>query len=160
MLQRDRLTQKSGDYCRDVCGQAGSCQRLDHARRHNDLSLRCRDALRYERLREYENTGLAPEEVIQLNTRKAYIKIDDSIKNIEILPCPFCGSGANLMKSSKGYSSGQNWALVDGWKVECSNGCCKTKEFKDEIYHADSGEVIVEHNGAYEAVVAWNTRKN
>lgn len=32
MLQRDRLTQKSGDYYRDECGQAGTCQRLDHAR--------------------------------------------------------------------------------------------------------------------------------
>lgn len=75
MLQRDRLTQKSGDYCRDECGQAGTCQRLDHARRHNDLSLRCKDALRYERLREYENIGFAPEEVNQLDTREAYIKM-------------------------------------------------------------------------------------
>lgn len=75
MLQRDRLTQKSGDYCRDECGQAGTCPRLDYARRHNDLSLRCRDALRYERLREYENTGFAPKEVIQLYTRDAYIKM-------------------------------------------------------------------------------------
>lgn len=75
MLQRDRLTQKSGDYCRDECGQAGTCPRLDHARRHNNLSLRCRDALRYERLREYENTGFAPKEVIQLDTRDAYIKM-------------------------------------------------------------------------------------
>lgn len=86
--------------------------------------------------------------------------IDDSAKSVKILPCPFCGSVAKLRKSSKGYSGGQNWALTDGWKVVCPNDCCKTKEFKDEIYHADSGEVIIEHNGAYEAVEAWNTRKN
>ena len=70
-----RLTQKSGDYCRDECGQHASCQRLDHARRHKDLSLRCKDALRYERLREYENTGFSPEEVMDLDTREAYLKM-------------------------------------------------------------------------------------
>ena len=48
MLLRDRLTKKSGDYCLDECGQTGTCPRLDHARRHNDLSLRCGDALRYD----------------------------------------------------------------------------------------------------------------
>ena len=75
MLTRDRLTQKSGDYCRDECGQDKSCQRLDHAGRHNDLSLRCKDALRYERLREYENTGFSPEEVIELSDKEAYLKM-------------------------------------------------------------------------------------
>lgn len=75
MLLRDRLTKKSGDYCRDECGQDKSCQRLDHARRHNDLSLRCKDALRYERLRDYENTGFLPEEVMELSTKEAYLKM-------------------------------------------------------------------------------------
>ena len=56
MLTRDRLTQKSGDYCRDECGQDKSCQRLDHARRHNDLSLRCKD-------------------VIELSDKEAYLKM-------------------------------------------------------------------------------------
>ena len=75
MLLRDRLTKKSGDYCRDECGQDKSCQRLDHARCHNDRSLRCKDALRYERLRDYENTGFSPEEVIELSTKEAYLKM-------------------------------------------------------------------------------------
>ncbi|WP_300685460.1 hypothetical protein [Acutalibacter sp. 1XD8-36] len=75
MLLRDRLTKKSGDYCRDECGQDKSCQRLDHAQRHNDISLRCKDALRYERLRDYENTGFSPEEVLELSTKEAYLKM-------------------------------------------------------------------------------------
>ncbi len=75
MLARDRLTKKSGDYCRDECGQDKTCQRLNFARRHNELSGRCKDALRYERLREYENTGFSPKEVMQLDTREAYLKM-------------------------------------------------------------------------------------
>lgn len=29
MLLRDRLTKKSGDYCRDECGQGGTCPRRE-----------------------------------------------------------------------------------------------------------------------------------
>lgn len=51
----DRLTTPDGDYCRDECGMANSCKRLRDARLLNDLSRRCDDALRYDRLRMYEN---------------------------------------------------------------------------------------------------------
>lgn len=51
----DRLTTPDGDYCRDECGQAGTCKRLECARVMGNMSLRCKDALRYERLRMYEN---------------------------------------------------------------------------------------------------------
>ena len=51
----NRLTTPDGDYCRDVCGMANTCRRLQVARLLDDLSRRCDDALRYERLRMYEN---------------------------------------------------------------------------------------------------------
>lgn len=51
----ERLTTPDGDYCRVECGQAGTCKRLAYAQQMNDLSLRCKDAQRYERLRMYEN---------------------------------------------------------------------------------------------------------
>jgi len=57
----DRLTKPNGDYCRDVCGQANTCERLEYAKRHP--GTRCQDAKRYERLRQYENTGLTPDEI-------------------------------------------------------------------------------------------------
>lgn len=61
-----RLTKTAGDYCSDECGQARSCRRLDDAKQNDDLSLRCKDALRYERLREYEDTGLLPTEIEEI----------------------------------------------------------------------------------------------
>lgn len=53
-----RLTQAEGDYCRDVCGCANICKRLKEG------FAPCKDALRYERLRRYENTGWEPEEIM------------------------------------------------------------------------------------------------
>lgn len=59
-----RLTEPEGDYCRDVCRCKRTCQRLQRGQH------RCSDADRYERLREYENTGLSPEEIGQMRTVK------------------------------------------------------------------------------------------
>lgn len=53
----ERLTEENFDYCRDICGCANSCRRLKEG------FAPCKDALRYERLRRYENTGREPEEV-------------------------------------------------------------------------------------------------
>lgn len=85
--------------------------------------------------------------------------IDDSARNIEISPCPFCGGLAKLRRVSKGYRPAPHACVLDSWKVECVNKCCSTPDYADEIYHADSGEIIVEKNGAYDAIIAWNTRK-
>lgn len=54
----NRLTQKGGDYCRHVCGQINTCPRARGAR--------CGDALRYARLRQYEDTGVSPEEIAKM----------------------------------------------------------------------------------------------
>lgn len=51
----NRLTTPDGDYCRDECGQAGTCKRLGYTQLLNRPEARCKDALRYERLQMYEN---------------------------------------------------------------------------------------------------------
>lgn len=79
---------------------------------------------------------------------------------IELKPCPFCGGKASLKKVINGYVVSPTTKIIDEWKVICENKCCSTYAFKDEIYHADNGEIIVEHNGAIEAVEAWNKRSD
>lgn len=51
-----RLTAPGGDYCREECGYFRSCKR----RGRGDL---CKSARFYRRLRDYEDTGLMPEEI-------------------------------------------------------------------------------------------------
>ena len=53
-----RLTTPNGEYCRDICRQKNSCPRAKGAQ--------CSDALRYARLRAYENTGLTPKKILQM----------------------------------------------------------------------------------------------
>ena len=85
--------------------------------------------------------------------------IDDSAKKLEILPCPFCGGEAKLEKCSHGLRQASWNQIVDGWKVKCKNGCCESKAFEDCIYHSTTGEIVVEKNGAYDAIECWNQRK-
>lgn len=63
-----RLTKRNGDYCRDVCGQKNTCQKLKTA------PAPCKDAQNYERLRQYENAGLSPKEVVRMKENYAHIK--------------------------------------------------------------------------------------
>lgn len=54
----ERLTTEDGNYCRDICGQAGTCKRAN-------TENMCKDALRYGRLAEYENSEYPPKIVSQ-----------------------------------------------------------------------------------------------
>lgn len=58
-----RLTDKTADYCRDKCGMAPTCKRL----KEGDI---CQNARCYERLRRYEDTGLSPQQVKQMERMK------------------------------------------------------------------------------------------
>jgi len=55
----ERLTDETGSYCRAKCGMAATCKRL----REGDI---CQSARCYERLKQYENTGLSPQQVKQM----------------------------------------------------------------------------------------------
>lgn len=74
----------------------------------------------------------------------------------ELKPCPLCGEVAELRRVFKGCTNKST--ITDEWAVFCENGCCYTRRFSDEIYHADNGAIIIAHNGAIEAVEAWNKR--
>ena len=77
---------------------------------------------------------------------------------IKLKPCPLCGGEARLKRTCNGYRAKPDTTIYDKRQVVCKNNCCQTSEFEDEIYHADSGEVVVKHNGAEEAVEVWNKR--
>lgn len=74
-----------------------------------------------------------------------------------LLPCPFCGGAGELRRTSNGYRTNPV-AILDKWTVECPSGCCEVKTFESEIYQDSNGMVVIKHNGANEALLAWNTR--
>ena len=74
-----------------------------------------------------------------------------------LLPCPFCGGAVILRRVSYAYSTSPT-VLKDEWRVECPKGCVRNNVYKSEIFQNGEGKVIIEHNGADEARLAWNTR--
>lgn len=75
---------------------------------------------------------------------------------IELKPCPLCGGEAELQRNFKGCRGSST--IIDEWEVTCKKRCCSTRSYADEIYHADNGEIVIEHNGAAEAAEVWNKR--
>ena len=74
-----------------------------------------------------------------------------------LLPCPWCGSGVNIRRTSSKYRTSPV-VIMDEWAIECPNKCFKQKAFDSEIYQDENGNVIVKRNGADDARLAWNTR--
>lgn len=76
---------------------------------------------------------------------------------INLKPCPFCGGEARLCRTSSGYIVSPA-TIMDHWQVKCSNMCCVSQVYKDEIYHDERAGIVIAHNGAEEAAEAWNRR--
>ena len=74
-----------------------------------------------------------------------------------LLPCPFCGGGVNLRRTSSKYSTSPVM-IMDEWAIECPSKCFHPKAFDSEIFQDENGKVIVKRNGADDARLAWNTR--
>lgn len=53
-----RLTIRDKTYCSAICGQENTCQRVISG-------AICKDALRYQALQKYEDTGYYPDEIIK-----------------------------------------------------------------------------------------------
>ena len=74
-----------------------------------------------------------------------------------LLPCPFCGGEVRLRRVSSAYSASPT-VIRDAWTVECPHGCVRNNVYKSEIFQNGEGKVVIEHNGADEARLSWNTR--
>lgn len=56
----DRLTQDDFDYCEENCNETGRCGYFT-----GQTDAKCGDAAIYDKLREYEQTGLAPNQIMK-----------------------------------------------------------------------------------------------
>lgn len=81
----NRLTTKDTCYCKEKCGQARFCQRLQ--RGDICLSARC-----YDRLRQYEDTGLMPEEI---TARRCPAGKEEKMTNLEKVMYAVSGGAYN-----------------------------------------------------------------
>lgn len=77
--------------------------------------------------------------------------------NDDLKPCPFCGKRAVLINVTKGYNY-RNEALIDSFRVRCDGCLATTDSFESDIRINEEGKVLIKHNGAVEAIEAWNRR--
>lgn len=83
--------------------------------------------------------------------------MSEFMREVVLKSCPFCGGKADLVKTSKGYASGDS-AITDAFKVRCSHCHIETESQKSDIRINANGFLEVRKNGAEEVIQLWNKR--
>ena len=76
---------------------------------------------------------------------------------IDLKPCPFCGGKASLVQPGSGFKPGS--ALTARFYVKCMDCDICTSDYETEVCIGHDGTIVVNQNGAEEAIKRWNRRK-
>ncbi len=75
---------------------------------------------------------------------------------MQIMPCPFCGSEAAIIKHHFGYNYREN-----SYCVRCTKCYCKSPSITATTYmwyHGKQNFVVTDEKAIHDCVAKWNTR--
>lgn len=72
-------------------------------------------------------------------------------------PCPFCNGEAEVVRVTQGYTLNPI-TITNAFVVRCKECKMSTKSFESEIWQGSNGIVVIEKNGAVDAIDFWNRR--
>ncbi len=58
------------------------------------------------------------------------------------------------------FNTGLEMKAIKDHVKETAAKYCTTKDYEDNIYHGNNGDILAEANGAWQAIDVWNRRAN